>query len=102
MSEKDVNELELELLEDLEETIQEQLKAYKDTLKQEPVENKHELSELSPFQIINQETIEMENVQHTTACISYGQVHVIYDFIDLCTPYSIPQLGEYDFFDLCT
>ena len=33
MSEKDVDELEVELLEDLEETIQEQLKAYKDTLK---------------------------------------------------------------------
>ena len=33
MSEKDVNELEVELLEDLEETIQEELKAYKDTLK---------------------------------------------------------------------
>ena len=33
MSEKDVNELEVELLEDLEETIQEELMAYKDTLK---------------------------------------------------------------------
>jgi hypothetical protein len=33
MSEKEVDELEVELLEDLEETIQEQLKAYKDTLK---------------------------------------------------------------------
>ena len=35
MSEKDVNELEVELLEDLEETIQEHLEAYKDTLKHE-------------------------------------------------------------------
>ena len=39
MSEKEVDELEVELLEDLEETIQEQLKAYKDTLKCEPAED---------------------------------------------------------------
>jgi hypothetical protein len=39
MSEKEVDELELELLEDLEETIQEQLKAYKDTRKKEPAED---------------------------------------------------------------
>jgi hypothetical protein len=33
MSENDVNELEVELLEDHEETIKEELKAFKDTLK---------------------------------------------------------------------
>ena len=39
MSEKFVTELESELLEDLEETIQEQLRAYKDALKYEPIED---------------------------------------------------------------
>jgi hypothetical protein len=40
-SEKLVNELEVDFLEDLEETIQEHLEAYKDTLKNETKEDEY-------------------------------------------------------------
>ena len=41
LSEKLVNELEVDFLEDLEETIQEHLEAYKDTLKNETKEDEY-------------------------------------------------------------